>query len=142
MAADRLSFILLGPARLSLERLKGIRSVWRSWQEWAANQSSSEPSDRISLYAPSAVQLARHLRHEAARGPTVPPARLSAFRWLREYIGVPLPVEARLVRDFGNVPPDYRPEPATALNPEEFWNMVALAQRLEPSKAHLVHLVL
>ena len=65
------------------------------------------------------------LNSVAARGPSVPPARLRAFRWLREHLGVPFPVNSRLVRGFLQVPQEHQPQQAKALTPGDFWNLVA-----------------
>ena len=117
---------------------------WRRWCAWAASTGGlGIPQEEIPAFRPTATQLGMFLQAESRRGPTVAPARLSALSWLQAELGICFPVESPCVKDFTHpTGAHHQPNPPRALSPEEFWNMVALAQGVESSKAHLVHLVL
>ena len=44
-------------------------------------------------------------------------------------MGVPLPVEAIVIKDFMQAPADHTPKQAKSLEPEQFWNLVAMVKQ-------------
>ena len=115
-------FLTALPARLTIPHL---RSVVRAWEEWRGHVGRH----RGSLFEPSAMQVGVFLRQSATRGPTVAPARLRAFRWLREHVGIPFPVASSLLRGFSHAPVGHIPKRPRAFSPDEFWSIIGLFLR-------------
>ena len=137
--ALRQQLLLRGPRRLTVPRLGAVMRAWRDWVKWSESPHTESGLDR---YRPSPVQLGLFLQQVAMKGPTVAPSRLGAFRWLRKHIGLPFPVESPCVQDFLHAPGTHVPQPARTLSPAEFWNLVALAQKLGPRKSQSVQLII
>ena len=73
------------------------------------------------------MQVGIFLQGTAARGATVAPARLRAFRWLREHLGLPFPVASSMLMGFSHAPPTHIPKQARTFSPDEFWSIVGLS---------------
>ena len=100
------------PTRLSTPHLRQILLGWERWQQ-------AKPA-HADLYGPTATHLGIFLKLESRKGPTVAPSRMRSFKWLRTNLGVPLPVEAVVVKDFIQAPADHTPKQAMSIRPEHF----------------------
>ena len=100
-----------------------LQTLVRAWKQWIAHKPEA-----ALLYQPTPTQLGIFLREEAKRGPTVAPSRLRSFRWLRDRIGLPFCIDAITAQGFVHAPVDQ----ARALQPGDFWNMVALILQRRP----------
>ena len=82
-----------------------LHAILRAWRDWLTFQGIT--ADKF--IEPTGMEMAIFLQKVAERGPSVAPARLRAFRWLREHLGVPFPVQSRLVKGFHHTPQDITP---------------------------------
>ena len=116
----RKAFVTAVPAKLTVPHL---RATLRAWDEWSLHAAASG----LPLYQPTAMQVGIFLQGAAARGATVAPARLRAFRWLREHLGLPFPVASSMLMGFSHAPPTHIPKQARTFSPDEFWSIVGLS---------------
>ena len=63
-------------------------------------------------------------------------SRIKAFRLLWAHIGLPIPVDAVLVQDFGQAPAAHTPRQAKSLEPEGFWNMIRIVKEVGTALSH------
>ena len=61
-----------------------LHAILRAWRDWLAFHKTA-PEQFVE---PSAMDLAIFLKEMSSRGPSVAPARLRAFTWLREPLGL------------------------------------------------------
>ena len=115
------SLLAARPARLTAPHLRQIVLAWERW-------TKAKPAT-ADVYQPSPTHLGLFLQKEAEKGPTVAPSRMRGFRWMSSNLGLPFPVEAAVVRDFVQAPPDHTPKQAQSLAPEDFINVLCLALR-------------
>ena len=109
------------PARLSVPHLGQIVLAWERW--------TKDKPPKANLYQPTPTHLGLFLHKQAVKGPTVAPSRMRGFRWLRQNLGVPFPVDAAVVRDFRHAPPEHEPQQARCLSPGDFVNALSLARQ-------------
>ena len=114
-----------------------LKTLARAWRRWVACKPA-----QADLFQLTAMQLGLFLQEETKRGPTVAPSRLRSFRWLREHVGLPFPVDAVLVQGFVHASVDHVPKQACALQLEDFWNLVALVRQGGPKRTIVAQLVL
>ena len=124
------------PAKLTVAHLATFTRAWRRWTSWQASRPD------ISLWSPSAVHLGLFLQEETKCGPTVAPASLGALKWLRQNIGIPLPVESPCVAAFAHPPSSHVASQAKAFSPADFWNLVSAVQQAQPGASQEAQVVL
>ena len=76
------------------------------------------------------------------RGATLGSSRLTSFRWLRQRLGLPFPVDHVLLTDFAAVPATHTVVQATAMDIAIFLNVLALVNKFGKDKAQEFLLVL
>ena len=136
----RWHFLVRGGQRATARTVAKHALAWRSWCKWVEQHNAPLTDDK--LYTPDSLVLAQFLDCEVRRGATLGSSRLTSFRWLRQRLGLPFPVDDVLVADFAAVPATHTVVQATAMDISVFLNVLALVNRFGKDKSQEFLLVL
>ena len=129
----RLQFLLRAGLRLTGSTVKKHVKAWTAWQQWATRVMGI--SDENAIYSPDSVLLAQFLDTETARGPTLGRSRTQSFRWLREKLGLPFPIDDIMVADFKHSPLEYTSKSAATFSPATLLNVLSVIHEHSAAKA-------
>ena len=136
----RWTYLMRAGLRITGTSVQKHVKAWTTWKHWITEVIGVK--DVNLIYQPDAILLAQFLDMETARGPTLGRSRSQSFRWLKEKIGLPFPVNDVLVTDFRHFPLQHISKSATTFAPAFFLNMLANVHRHTPVKSQETQLVM
>ena len=95
--ARMLKDLVLRPIRRYADSLAGRLAAWRRWEAWVGTQ---RPGEQRAPFRPTDILLGKYLTEVDRGGPTAASQAWAALKWWSERLGLGLPLQSPLVKDF------------------------------------------
>ena len=136
----RWKYLVRAGRRLTLATVARHVTAWQAWEKWVTHSYKGRAA--AVIFDPAPVDVAAFLDAETERGPTLGRSRLQSFGWLRQRLGLNLPIKDALLADFVNHPQEHEAKQAKVISPSALVNLLGLIRRLGPKKSQEPELVL
>ena len=136
----RWKYLVRAGRRLTLATVARHVTAWQAWEKWVTNHYKDGAA--VVIFDPAPVDVAAFLDAETRRGPTLGRSRLQSFGWLRQRLGLNLPIKDALLADFVNHPQEHEARQAEVISPSALVNLIGQIKRLGPKRSQEPQIVL
>ena len=135
--------LMLRPfVEMEQKRVAALLAALRRWRKW--NQSRNlelGTQDHNDLW-PSAIRFGEFLESVSGGGSTAAPGLMASLKWWHDHVGVPFPINERIITDFKKAGQSHEISPALPVALILWFRMIAVARASKGAISVFVRLLL